>query len=265
MERNTNGVRLVAIDLDGTLLTPGGELPPEGSRRIREAADGGIHVVIVTTRSMVYTRGICRRLGLDGVVVCSNGAEIFDSPNGSLLVHRRIPLATARRIAELADRSRWRLWITFGNGARVTRTEGDARDRPHVTLVDSNIDAMTEEPVSIFAGNPDAIRELEKLCGSDSGCRTEIYYSSEAVAESIGIFAHRADKGTALRYVAERLGVDRSKVMAIGDNINDIPMLRFAGISVAMGNATSAVRKAASAVAPSNAREGVAWAFDTLI
>jgi len=256
-------IRLVAIDLDGTLLDREAKVPPEGAARIRAAAEAGIHVVIITTRIAVSTRRICRELGLNGPMVCSNGAEIYAATEGPLLVSLRIPMEPARMIARMADENGWSLWMTFGDRVRRVRSRERNRSavRDYVTFVDRNIDAMTEEPVTIFTGNLEAIRPVETACAADGRCRTEVYYDARGAAEAVGVFAREADKGTALRYVADRLGVERSGILAIGDNINDIPMLELAGTAVAMDNAVERVKRAADAVAPPNDREGVAWAL----
>jgi hydroxymethylpyrimidine pyrophosphatase-like HAD family hydrolase len=128
-------------------------------------------------------------------------------------------------------------------------------------MVDKNLPAMDSEPVSIFAGSPDAISAFSRLCAEDDRCRTDIYYQASGTPEAIGIFSANSDKGSALKFVADKLGIPRGSVMAIGDNQNDVPMFDQAGVSVAMGNAIPSIKKAARFVAPTNNDNGVAWAL----
>ena len=260
-------IQLVAIDVDGTLLTDKGDLPSRSAARLKEAVTQGIHIVISTTRIAPFTDGICREIGTESPLICANGAEIFGSYGGPAWIRRTIPLDLARRIAALADENGWRLWTAFGDHA--FRTRDPKRQQPTlpgcVALVDQNLPAMKSEPVSIFAGHPDAIAAFTDICAEDDRCRTDIYYSSAGDPEAIGVFEKRADKGTALEYVADTLGISRNAVMAIGDNQNDVPMFHRAGVSVAMGNAIPSVKKAARFVAPTNNDEGVAWALEKFL
>jgi Cof subfamily protein (haloacid dehalogenase superfamily) len=260
-------IRLVAIDVDGTLLTDKGDLPSRSVMLLREACGNGVHIVISTTRIAPFTDGICREIGTRSPLICANGAEVFAHPGGSVWMRRTIPLDLARRIAALSDEKGWRLWTAFGDHAFRTGDSKSAQTKmpDFITLVDKNLPAMESEPVSIFAGDPEAISMLSEICAEDSRCRTDIYYNPEGDPISIGVFEKSADKGTALAYVAGRLGVPRGQTMAIGDNLNDVPMFDHAGVSVAMGNAIPSIKKAARFVAPTNNHGGVAWALEKFL
>ncbi len=92
-------------------------------------------------------------------------------------------------------------------------------------------------------------------------CKTEVYYKPTGEFHSFGIFPVGADKGTALDYVLRKLSIDRKNVMAIGDNNNDLTMLRVAELTVAMRNGTMKIKRMAKVVAPSNDEDGVVWAL----
>lgn len=134
---------------------------------------------------------------------------------------------------------------------------------PHTTVVASNTDAVVDEPVRILTWQPEAINGIRKFCERElaNQCYAAPFYNPDGTIHSLGVFALKANKGTALEVVLDRLDIQPAQVMALGDNVNDLPMFDRAGVSVAMANAPDEVKQAASSVAPSNEDEGVAWAL----
>lgn len=122
---------------------------------------------------------------------------------------------------------------------------------------------MVGDVLRILTWDPQAIEAIRTLCATRfaAQCRTETFYSADGCAESLGVFASQANKGDALDLVLQRLGLRPEQAMAIGDNLNDLPMFALAGVSVALDNAPAQVKAKATAVAPSNDEEGVAWAL----
>jgi HAD superfamily hydrolase (TIGR01484 family) len=257
-------IRLVAVDLDGTLLTSAGVLAPRGAESLSQASRAGIHVVLATTRLPKSVQRFARALGIADPVICTNGAEVWGSPDGPVWAHRTIPRRAALAIAKLADRNRWEVSTTVGAMTYWRQRSGQPLGRvaPGRTVVGSNEKALVGDPVRMLVHQPAAIEAVEVLCrtGFSDVCYAETYYRPDGMVHSLGVFALGADKGTALLLVRERLGVEREQVLAIGDNPNDLAMFRQAGVSVAMGNAPTALKEQADVVAPSNDVEGVAWA-----
>ena len=247
---------LVAIDLDGTLLTSQHVLAPEGARRIARAARSGVHVVLSTTRNPDTVQSFCRQLEIDSPMICTNGAQVWGSPHGPVWAHHTIPRDTALALARLADERRWELSITVGATTYWQQRPGQTLGpiAPGIVVVPTCVDAIVGAPVRMLANQPDAIEGIRSVCRSrlSDQCFTETYYAPDGSEHSLGVFALQADKGTALALVCERLGIDEKRTVAIGDNPNDLPMFARAGVSVAMGNAPDHVKQAASAVAPSN-------------
>jgi len=259
-------ISLVAVDLDGTLLTSEGSPAPRGAALLGRAARGGVHVVLATTRNADMVQALCRQLEIAGPLISTNGAQVWASPDGPLWACHTIPRQVALAIARLADRRGWELSTTIGAMTYWRQRPGQplgliAQNR---TVVATNTDAIVGEPLRILASQPEAIAGLRSLCqvAFAGQCRTEIYYRPDGTAHSLGVFAPQADKGTALGLVLERLAVPWEHVLAIGDNPNDLPLFARAGVSVAMANAPDEVRRCASIVAPSNDDEGVAWALE---
>lgn len=273
---NPAPIRLISVDLDGTLFRSDGMPAPEGIRQLQAAARRGVQVVFNTTRNAGGVSGLCAQLGLSAPMICTNGAQIFASPAGPIWASYTIPLEVARAIAQLADSRGWEVCTSVGArtyfrqrpgqplGPVARRSAAGAEDRqgpPRQVIVPNNEDALTAEPIRMLLHEPEAIAAAKKLAAQLSQeCRTETYYKPDGRLHSLCILPVDADKGTALKLVAGKLEIPLAQVLAVGDNPNDVPMFAAAGASVAMGNAPPHVRAAATVVGPSNDEEGVAWA-----
>lgn len=274
-------IRLISVDLDGTLLRSDGTPAPEGVRRLQTAARAGVRVVINTTRNADGVRSICEAWGFSDPIICTNGAQILASPGGPEWASYTIPMAVARSIARLADRNDWEVSTSVGGQtffrqrpgqllgpveyAPDSGNEGRQR-RTRLVIVPTNEEALVAEPKRMILHEPEAIAAVQDLTALRSHeCRTETYYEPDGRLHSLCIFPLRADKGTALRLVAGKLDIPLRQVLAVGDNPNDVPMFAVAGASVAMGNAPPEVKKAASVVGPVNDDEGVAWAVQRFV
>jgi len=262
-------IALVAVDLDGTLLTSQGSLAPQGAAALQRAAQQDVQIVLATTRNPRSVLPFCRTLGLADPLICTNGAQVWGSPAGPVWAHHAIPLEVALAIAGQADARGWELSTTVGAMTYWRQRPGQALGpiAPHLTVVPTNTDAVVGEPVRFLAHQPEAIKSLHVLCQSrfSGRCRTELFYQPDGSLHSLGIFAPQADKGTALALVLARLEIAQDRVMAIGDNLNDLPMFSYASLRVAMGNGVNQLKRAATAVAPDHDQEGVAWALETFV
>ena len=271
-----NLIRLISVDLDGTLFRSDGMLAPEGVRRLQAVAQEGVRVVINTTRNAVGVRQLCAQLGFSDPMICTNGAQVFASPEGPIWASHTIPMGVARSIAQLADRNGWEISTSVGSCSFLRQRPGQplgpvesrsfvglegSQGTSQLVIVAANEEALVAEPKRMILHEPDAIAAARELATQYShACRAETYYEPDGSLHSLCIFPLRADKGTALRLVAGKLDIPLGQVLAIGDNPNDMPMFAAAGTSVAMGNAPREVKDSATVVGPTNDDEGVAWA-----
>ncbi len=257
-------IALVAVDLDGTLLTSEGVPSRDGACLLRGAAARGVRVVVATTRTPGTTADLCRQIGIDDPMVCTNGAEVWASPGGPAWACHTIALNAALAIAQLADANGWELSITVGETTYWRQRPGQPLGplRPRIEVVRTNADAVRGDAVRILTWQREAIEAIGDLCrsGLAGQCHTETYYRPDGAPHSLGVFADGIDKGVGLDVVLERLGIDAQQTLAIGDNPNDLPMFDRAGVSVAMGNAPPDVKGRATVVGPTNDEGGVAWA-----
>ena len=257
--------QLIAVDLDGTLLTSEGIPAPMGSQLLKEAAQKGVHVIPASSRAVDSVQRFCQILEIDGPSICLNGARVHASAKGPIWSSLTFPREIGLEIAVLADNNGWELSTTIGDVTYWRQRPGQPVGplSPTRAIVAKNVDAVTDSPIRILVSDPEGISGIQSLCQSrfSDRCHTEVYYGPDGGMTSLGVFAPSANKGDALDLVLHRLGITRRHVMAIGDNVNDIPMFTRAQISVAMSNAPEQVKQMATVVAPSNDDEGVAWAL----
>lgn len=266
---------LVVLDLDGTILDlyrPGG-VSPAVRETIAAVQASGIPVTIATGRVFDFVRDYVRPLGIVTPVVTTQGAVIGDPVSGHVLFESTLSLAQAREIAIWAD-------ATQRPGA-LYFFDGDGR-----THIRQNIDMGEPEFYDHVMGSPrEIVGALSPLLGSatahppikfmmvsDQTVESDL---SSSLQEHFGagvtvtrthpllveITAAGVDKGAGIRHLCEYLGVDPQRVLAVGDNENDIPMLRAVGYAVAMGNGTPAVHAVANWVAPTIDEDGAAVAL----
>ena len=271
----SSSVRLISVDLDGTLFRSDRTPASEGVRLLQSARRAGVLVVTNTTRNIGSVRKLCRAWDFNDPVICTNGAQIFASPGGPVWASYTIPMVVARSVARLADDSGWEVSTSVGNRTYLRQRPGQPlglverptsvgsagrQDLPQSEIVPTNEEALVAEPVRMLLHEREAIaaaRDLAEHFPQD--CRTETYYKPDGRVHSLCVLAREADKGKALEFVGRKLEIPLAQTLAIGDNPNDMPMFAAAGVGVAMGNAPPAVKAAATVVGPSNDDEGVAW------
>lgn len=261
-------IRLVAADVDGTLLNSRKELTGPVEAAIGRIRAEGILFTIVTGRDIRGLRGLAHLLD-DGIpVVTCNGAELRRAGSGELLKSRQLSEAAAleviRRGLELGLAV-----IVWSHGELFIGQPGPAssgysdmygiREKP---LSDYKALAARGVTKVIWAGEAKRIRDLEALYDrtpiADSACCT-------SDPRYLEFMDRRVSKGTGLADAAAVLGISREEVAAAGDGHNDLPMLRWAGFSIAMGNAADEVKAAADLVTDSCDEDGLAHALDCLI
>ena len=263
-------IRLIAIDVDGTLLDSAHTLSAGNRRALQAALAAGCHVTLATGRQYVYITPLVAELGLQSPQITSSGAVITLPASGEMLYADRI----AREVAAETIRLGEQLGITLvvvQNGKTYARainadiehmlTYGDPR--PHVApdllatldLPPTNIKAIAYRQDELYAR---AEAEFQQALGTQLNIYRSVPYYLEFSAKSVS-------KGTALRRVAERLGIGQDAILAIGDGNNDIAMFEAAGLSVAMGNASAAVQARADAVTGHCDADGVAQAIERFV
>lgn len=249
--------RLVALDIDGTLVDPENNFSPAVESAVQAVLAAGAHVVLSTGRGLTATRPVAERLGLPKpYLVCSNGAvSVRLHPEPELLDVVRFDPAPVLRL--LLERMPDVLVAVeeLGVGYRVNKPfpQGELTGQ----IVVEPLRLLVSQPATrVILREPagDADRFLEMI--DRVGLHGVSYYIGYTAW--LDIAPDGVSKATALAKIARRLGVEQADVLAIGDGQNDLEMLAWAGRGVAMGNALPNVQEVADAVTKSRVDDGVA-------
>ncbi|HEU5415212.1 MAG TPA: Cof-type HAD-IIB family hydrolase [Candidatus Angelobacter sp.] len=273
-------VRLIAIDIDGTLLDQHFQVPARNVAALRAAHSCGAEILLATGRRHDYALPIAKELGFPVWLISSNGA-LIRSTEGETFYLDRLPRPSAIKLIQHMERFRGNAVLTFdrpGHGALVLERVEEL-NQTIARWIQHN-----ETYIQYIAPLEDALREDDPIqamyCGKVARMREAQLHLAEAnFLDEITIvrtqYDHRdlcildilnrdCSKGHALRRWAELHQVPRSQIMAIGDNYNDMEMLEFAGVPVIMGNATEEIKQNGWKITGTNAESGVAQALEEL-
>ena len=282
-------IRLLALDLDGTLLDPRGEITQRNYEAIQAARKRGVRVALVTGRRFRDARPVALELGLDVPVISHNGALTKHARTLETVAARLLPLAEAHKVLQTGRAHGADPMVSddpAGAGLLVydhisednhalakyiqwsRRVVGDEAEEA-VRRVPSLEEYLDHAPVHIaFSGTCAGVRRLgeslERVLRSKVKVLNTIYPKQDFAL--LDVLHPAASKGAGLEAVALEHNLTREEVMAVGDNFNDLEMLHYAGTGVCMGNADSSLRDCPSFhVTASNDEDGVAQAIERFI
>ena len=268
-ETETPMVKLIAVDLDGTLFTSEGVVEPEGLDALRRASSNGVRIVVATARRFIPSDSTYRNLGFPDPIICWDGAETYHSHEREILDSRPIPLTVAREVLQLADTEDFLMSVGYSSALFWKRRPGQSGPPSGgITFTESYFETLKAGlPLRLLTDDVNALRILPELCSGfpDNSCRVQAYVDSSDTVRSLGIYSAGTSKGKALELVCEKLEIAPEDGMAIGDNWSDKPMLDFAGIGVIMGNAPADMKSRGEHVAPTNDDQGVRWAVEEFV
>ncbi len=273
-------IRLVAIDLDGTLLNSRSEISSANRQALVAAAERGVQLLVVTGRRFHSAQPFVQQLPCHVTVVSSNGARIGSS-SGEVHYRNFLSQEIARQVLEIAKEYRPYAVAIFdlqGRGQVVMQQNASPegplgwylKNSPECLAQVPDLDAaITTDPVQVmFGGAPARLEPLEPLLRASptaSGVQlTWTKYLTRNIS-ILDVMNQGCSKGGALEFWARRCGIDSTEVMAIGDNYNDLEMLRFAGQPVVMGNCSAGRNWNGWPVTLSNDEDGVAAALRTYV
>jgi Cof subfamily protein (haloacid dehalogenase superfamily) len=267
-------IRLIGIDVDGTLLDARGQIPQANVDAIHDAVRAGIHIALVTGRSYPFARPIADPLPSSIALIVSNGA-VERGMDGSRLAQRLLDRDIARAVLESTKPFRHAAALVFDRDAdRQVMFETMDWEHPgrkaywarNQSLIAQSVpleDALVEDPIQVmFNGGVGAMRLLVEALRADAGefavSLTEYEHRDFSL---IDVTAPSATKGRALAWRAAQLGLSREEVMAVGDNYNDLEMLEFAGLPVVMANSVAGLTGRGWAITGDNESAGLAAAI----
>jgi len=273
-------IRLLATDIDGTLLNPQFTISDGDLMALRRAHAAGIEVVLVTGRRHTFALPIAKQLGFDLWLISSNGA-ITRSLAGETFHRDLMPAGLCRRLCGAMQEFRGNTVLTFDNetkGAIVLERLDELgasirrwleKNMEYIEFVVPLENALVSDPVqAMFCGTmarmSQALAALDRagMDGTVTVLRTEY---PERDLSMIDVLNAGCSKGHALERWAAHRGYSRDQVMAVGDNHNDIEMLEFAGHPVIMGNACEELRSRGWTVTLGNDACGIAAAVNMVI
>lgn len=270
-------IRLLAVDIDGTLLNSQFKISPEDLGALRRAREQGVEVILATGRRHAFALPIALQLGFDFSLISSNGA-ITRSLSGETFHRDLLPATTCRRLCAAMKEFRGHSVLTFDKEAkgaivleRMDKLTGSIQKwlEKNLEFIDFVIpveDSLITDPVqAMFCGPIARMAEvLRAIEGSGLAKQVTVLRTEYPVRDLsiIDILHAGCSKGHALERLARQRGIAREEIMAIGDNFNDIEMLAIAGRAFVMGNASEEMRNRGWEVTLSNDRNGVAAAVE---
>jgi hypothetical protein len=258
-------VRLIALDLDGTLLTRTHTVSDANAAAVRDAVAAGVHIVIATARWYLLAKRTADALGITSPIICHNGAMVRSPIDGTRLLQLDVPAAPAMEIAAIADEGGYESMATVDDVTHMLtrRPDVDPAKLPRGMVRTKRLsDHVTGGAEAFLFFGQDACDGIRARVGDKyDGLLNIAYGVSETFPPYLNVVHAAADKGRALQLVCDHVGVPVEESMAIGDAAPDLPMMRAAGIGMAMGNAPDDLKALADVVGPGNLDDGVAWAI----
>lgn len=272
-------IRLLAVDLDGTLLNSRSSLSDANREALRKAHDRGVQIAFVTGRRYHITYSITRTFEFPHFVVTTAGATTRSNTGEQLFAHMMEASLVRELLEHIASFRPWTFLISDVNGREDLLCETPGTN-PHVArYIELNenfliragnlVEAVTNTVIEVvLIGHIDEMRDAARMIdafplrGRVKVLRTE-YIDRDLCL--LDVVDGATDKGLAVRQLAELLGISREAVMAIGDNHSDLDMLAYAGCPVVMGNATEELKSLGWPITATNDQDGVARTIERFV
>lgn len=261
-------IKLIAMDMDDTLLNERQQITSRTREAISRAMRAGVAVTIATGRMFCSALPFARDLGLKLPLITYNGAMVREIESGLTLFHRPIPVKTAQAVAELFREQGWYLQKYVDDVLYVAELDENALYYANYAGVEAvavgeRFYDMAEAPTKMLSMGERPL--LSQISAALAEQWNGSLYTASSKTRYLEMVDSGVNKGEALAHLAASLGVRQSEVLAMGDSMNDVDMLEYAGIGVAMGNAGELVRAAADFVTASNSEDGVAVAIERFV
>ena len=268
--------RLIAIDMDGTLLNSQDKISERNRRALLKAINNGIHIVLTTGRIYKSALYYYKQIGLNSPIIACNGAVIASS-EGDIIFEKFIDNRALKEIINLAEENDMyyhfydRDKFYYKTSKKEFANYYGYYERNYVTqdielirfenpwdIVD--LSSLRYHKAVFIDNEPDRLLNFRRRLRDVKGISV-----SKSWHNNIEVMNEEVSKGNAVKFLAESLNIDSSKVIAIGDNENDVSMFKVAGLSIAMGNGDKIAKEQANVITDTNDEDGVAKAIEKYV
>lgn len=265
--------KAIALDLDGTLLNSKKEISKRNKEAIMKAAKAGVKIILASGRPVPGVKIIANQLHLGqvgGYILSYNGGMIVDCKTGEVIRRETIPEKYYADIVHCANKFNVTT-LTYDSEGIITNNENDEyvqlesriNNIPVRQVFHLEEEAQLDPPVKFLCtGEHKVLREVQAKLDEKLKGAVNIFFSEPFFME---ITPQGIEKASSLELLLSSLNIDRKALIACGDGYNDIPMMRYAGLSVAMANAQAETKEWADFIAPSNDEDGVAVALEKFV
>lgn len=260
--------KLIAIDMDGTLLTDELEILPSTIEVIQRAVEKGAIVTIATGRMYASAIQFAKQLKINVPLITYQGGLIQSMETEEIIYERVLSSKISRQLIEIAEERSLHFQVYQDDlvyGAIENERLVTYAEKVKVSYkVEPNLYKLAEKGLTkaIYVGEPNYLlgmqKELKGLFGDSA-------HITQSLPHFLEVTHPEANKGAALRHLAQTLGIDMSETIGIGDNYNDTELLEAAGFGVAMGNAVDALKESADYITLSNNDEGVKHVIEKFV
>lgn len=258
--------KLIALDLDGTLKNSENIITPKTKEALMKVQEMGVKVVLASGRPTMGLRFDSKELRLDefgGYLLSFNGARVYDIKNDRSIYEQTLTIDEAKMVNQRAKEFNL-VPMTYKDTTIITEKADDQYVQIEKNICDAdvlevdNLDEYFEDPVFkvLLTGTPEYNASVEESFKEPYKNELSIYRSAPFFIE---VMAKGIDKAASLDRLAEYLGISRDEIMAFGDGYNDLSMIEYAGLGVAMENAVDGVKERADYITKSNDEDGIAY------
>lgn len=261
-------IRLIALDLDGTLLNDAKGIPDRTVGTIRQVMEQGVIVTLASARPFCSMLPYARQLGITAPLISNGGAYVADAGQEKVLAERPLGLAQYREMVSLLEERDYYIKVYRNDRLYVqeaideTMAYSSAFAVPYTEVGRRRLATLAEAPfrVFVYANLAEALVARQLLAPWSE----EVALTGEADS-GLEVLNRSVNKGEALRAICQEFGVPMTKVIAIGNEENDVEMIKAAGLGIAMGNACAALRQHADWVTKTNNEGGVGEALQKYV
>jgi Cof subfamily protein (haloacid dehalogenase superfamily) len=253
-------IKLLALDIDGTLINSDGIITPNTIKFIKKCIENDILVTISTGRPVQGIKKFIEILELDNPLITYNGAMIVESKSKKILFNQGLLEKDAKKIIELGKKNNTSITMWANNELYVNRIDENINNYKKLSgnepIVFNNYDEILKLGATKILWI-DTIERIKFLNESIKGNIDETVTFCTSKPFYLEFFNSSVSKSIALEFIGEKYNIDKSEMIAIGDGFNDLSMIEYAGVGVAMGNAPAEVKEKADYITDTNNNDGI--------